>query len=460
MDLLVKKDKALTLTHLQYALYRKGVPTVVLFEGPGGMAMSHIINQVIAIFEPRNVTYNSISNYPGNFMKYCMTHIAPIGNISIFDRGWYSGVMSNSDLITTAADFINEYERYLHNNGVRLVKIFLDIDEDRIEKNKASYPVDLDGESEIFNDAMNMKDFSLKSRKLSTLLEHTNTKYAPWDIVMVDDFKDSVRRIADVLEMRFSRILTVPWEPERFTIVEAYSNPRKGADLTKSMSKEEYEKKLDKLQKRLAKLQIDLANSNKSLVIVFEGWDAAGKGGIIKRLTQSLNPRGYKTFPTPAPTKEEKEHTYLWRFIRNIPAPGHIAIFDRSWYGRMMVEPIEGFCTEEEYSRAATEINLFESALHYSDVIILKFWIDITKEEQLKRFNERASNPVKSWKLTDEDWRNREKWDTYERYVDSMIMQTNTSYAPWIDIECVDKKYGRIKVLQTIADTLKEELNQ
>ena len=238
-----------------------------------------------------------------------------------------------------------------------------------------------------------------------------------------------------------------------------FPNPREKVDFSKTMTKDDYEKKLNKLQKKLAELQIKLANSEKSMVIVFEGWDAAGKGGCIKRVTQALNPRGYKVFPTPAPTAEEKSHTHLWRFSKNVPTPGKIAIFDRSWYGRMMVEPIEGFCTEAEYSRAAAEINLFESSVILNKTIILKFWVDITNEEQLKRFNDRAADPLKQWKLTDEDWRNREKWDVYEDYVNSMIKQTNTPKAPWIDIECVDKRYGRIKVLQTIVDTLKKELD-
>ena len=460
MDLLVDKYKALTLTQLQHTFYDRGMATVILFEGSGGMAMSHIINQIIAVFEPRNVTYNSISNYPGNYMKYCLTHIAPEGKISIFDRGWYSGMLCKGESnLSTEINFVNEFERYLYNNEVNLIKIYLDIKESNLKKHKKSYPVDLDGESEVFNDAGDMKDFSIKDDKISTMIDHTNTKYAPWDIVEVKDYKETINRIADFLMMRMSNILRKPHEPETYEIVETYPNCRENVDFSKKMDKDEYNKKLDKLQRKLAELQIELANSDKALVLVFEGWDAAGKGGIIKRVTQALNPRGYKTYPTPAPTKDEKAHTHLWRFTRSVPAPGRIAIFDRSWYGRMMVEPIEGFCTEKEYSRAAEEINLFEALMHHSNIIVLKFWVDITKEEQLKRFNERASDPLKQWKLTDEDWRNREKWDVYEKYVNSMIMQTNTAFAPWIDVESVDKRYGRIKVLQTIVDTLKKELD-
>ncbi len=460
MDLLVSRNKATSLTQLQHTLFEKGMATVILFEGSGGMVMSHIINQIVAVFEPRNVSYNSICNYPGDYVKYCLTHIAPKGRIAIFDRGWYSGALNKgSDNISVDTNLIKEFERYLYNNNVNLVKIYLNMDEKEMEKHKDSYPVDLDGESDVFSNEGNMKDFSISKDRISTLLGHTNTSYAPWDIIDVGDYKKTIGRIADFLEMRLSNILRAPRQPEKFEIIEAYVNPRKDCDFSQSMSKGDYEKKLEKLQRKLAELQIELAKSDRALVLVFEGWDAAGKGGIIKRLTQSLNPRGYKTYPTPAPTAEEKAHTHLWRFCRGVPAKGHIAIFDRSWYGRMMVEPIEGFCSEEEYSRAAAEINFFEAVMHHSRIIVLKFWIDITKDEQLKRFNDRANDPLKQWKLTDEDWRNREKWDTYEKYVDSMMMQTNTSFAPWINIENVDKRYGRIKVLKTIVDTLKEELD-
>ena len=459
MDLLLGRNKVNSLTQMQHQLFERGMATVVLFEGSGGMAMSHIVNQIISVFEPRNISYNSISNYPGNWVKYCLTHTAPEGRISFFDRGWYSGILCDDEKrMSDHINFVNEYERYLYNNKVNVVKIYLNIEESALKKHKKSFPVELEGESKVFNDEGELKDFSISKNRVSSLIDNTNTKYAPWDIVEVGDFKETIDRIADFLIIRFSNILMTPREPERFEILEIYDNPRKNTDFSKKMSKDEYEKKLSKLQNKLAQLQIELANSDMAMVIVFEGWDAAGKGGIIKRLTQALNPRGYKAIPTPAPTAEEKAHTHLWRFTGNMPAPGHITIFDRSWYGRMMVEPIEGFCTETEYSRAAGEINLFEAIQAYSGIIILKFWIDITKEVQLERFQDRALDPMKQWKLTDEDWRNREKWDIYEKYVDSMIMQTNTPHAPWIVVEANDKRYGRIKVLQTIVDTLKERL--
>ena len=458
MDLLITKDKANTLTQLEHGLSEKKIATVILFEGPGGMAMSHIVNQIIAVFEPRNIKYHCISTTDMPWIKYCLTNIAPKGMISIFDRGWYSGILADDeDRFVYNINLANAFERYLYNNGVRVIKIYLNIEDSRLKKNKKSYPVDLDGESEVFNDAGKLKDFSVSHSRISNMIEKTDSKYSQWNILDVGDFKETVRDIADILEKRFSELLSMKSEPERFEILEIYPNPRDYVDFSKTMDKDDYEKRLAKLQKKLAELQIELAKSDKAMVLVFEGWDAAGKGGIIKRVTQSLNPRGYKVFPTPAPTPEEKAHTHLWRFAINMPDPGKIAIFDRSWYGRMLVEPIEGFCTEGEYSRAAAEINLFESCLYESHVIFLKFWIDITKEEQLIRFNDRANDPLKNWKLTEEDWRNRDKWDIYEDYVNSMIRQTNTTHAPWI--ESVDKKVGRIEVLEAIVDALKKELD-
>ena len=460
MDLLISKDKASTLTQLEHQLSDRKMATVILIEGAGGMVMSHIVNQIVAVFEPRNIKYHSISTAKIPWIQYCLLNIAPKGQISIFDKGWYSGILSlDDDDFRTHLLLANEFERYLYNNGVNVIKIFLDMDEDELKKNKKSYPVGIDETGDIFNDVDKIKDYSVKKDRIKRIMDKTSTKYSAWNVVKVGDFKKTVRSIADILEESFTDLIQRPREPEAFEILEVFPNPRDYVDFSKTITKEEYNKKLDKLQNKLSELQVKLANSNKGLCIVFEGWDAAGKGGCIKRVTQALNPRGYKIFPTPAPTAEEKSHTHLWRFAKNMPGPGQITLFDRSWYGRMMVEPIEGFCTKEDYSRAAGEINLFEGALAKDHVIFIKFWIDITKEEQLKRFNARAADPMKSWKLTEEDWRNREKWDVYEKYVNSMIEQTNTEYAPWIDVECIDKRYGRIKILETIVDTLKKELD-
>ena len=226
------------------------------------------------------------------------------------------------------------------------------------------------------------------------------------------------------------------------------------------MEKEEYKKELARLQARLSELHNELYKYRIPVVLAFEGWDAGGKGGAIKRLTQALDPRGYQVNPVAAPNDAEKTHHYLWRFWKQFPKDGHVAIFDRSWYGRVMVERIEGFCQEEEWKRAYHEMNEMEEQLAHHGTIVLKFWMHIDKDEQERRFKERMENPAKQWKITDEDWRNREKWDAYEKAVDEMLIRTSTTYAPWILVEADCKYYARIKVLRTVVEAIEKRLKE
>ena len=231
-----------------------------------------------------------------------------------------------------------------------------------------------------------------------------------------------------------------------------------GIDLSKTLTKEQYQKQLKELQKKLSRLHGELYQRRIPVVLAFEGWDAGGKGGAIKRLTQALDPRGYEVHPVSAPNDLEKSHHYLWRFWTAVPKAGHIAIFDRSWYGRVMVERLEGFCSEDEWRRAYKEINNMEECWANSGCIVLKFWMQIDKDEQERRFTERQQNPDKQWKITDEDWRNRAKWDQYEVAVDEMLVRTSTTYAPWIIVEANSKYYARIKVLKTVVDAIEQYL--
>ncbi len=230
-------------------------------------------------------------------------------------------------------------------------------------------------------------------------------------------------------------------------------------DMSLTLDKEAYEIELVKYQVALFALGYQVYVQKRPVLMVFEGWDAAGKGGAIKRVTEKLDPRGYVVYPIAAPKGDDATHHYLWRFWRRLPEVGQIAIFDRSWYGRVMVERIEGFCTEAEWKRAYREINQFERQLVDYGTILFKFWIHITKEEQLARFEQRSDDRLRSWKLTDEDWRNREKWDQYETAVDDMIVKTSTISAPWTVVEGNSKYYARIKVLKTLVDKLSQELD-
>jgi polyphosphate kinase 2 (PPK2 family) len=232
-------------------------------------------------------------------------------------------------------------------------------------------------------------------------------------------------------------------------------------DLNTGITREDYLQNLTRYQLQLRELAYQLYVQKRTLVVVYEGWDASGKGGNIKRVTERLDPRGYEVFPIAAPQGEDATHHYLWRFWRRLRPPGEkqILIFDRSWYGRVMVERIEGFCNEEEWKRAYREINEFERQLADFGIILAKFWIHISTAEQLRRFEERQHMAYKQWKLTAEDWRNRDKWTPYEEAVNDMLVRTSTATAPWTIVEGNDKWYARVKTLRTLVEVLGKELN-
>jgi len=230
-------------------------------------------------------------------------------------------------------------------------------------------------------------------------------------------------------------------------------------DLTLKLDREEYVRQVTRWQIQLRELGYQVYMQKRPVILVFEGWDAAGKGGVIKRITEKLDPRGYVVYPISAPHGEDKTRHYLYRFWRRLPERGQIAIFDRSWYGRVLVERVEGFATEAEWQRAYKEINAFERQLRDFGTILAKFWIHVSRQEQLRRFEERKATGYKAWKLTDEDWRNREKWGAYEEAVEEMLVKTSTTVAPWCLVEGNDKYWARTKVLSKLVEILAAELD-
>ncbi|MFN0149495.1 MAG: hypothetical protein ACKVU1_02155 [bacterium] len=230
-------------------------------------------------------------------------------------------------------------------------------------------------------------------------------------------------------------------------------------DLNRKLARAEYKRRLAALEGRLYTLAFAAYTRKRPVVLVFEGWDAAGKGGAIRRVTEPLDPRGFIVHPIAAPTGDDKVRHYLYRFWRRLPESGQIAIFDRSWYGRVLVERVEGFCTEAEWRRAYSEINQFERELAQFGTVVMKFWMHISPAEQLRRFKERETTNYKSFKITDEDWRNRGKWEDYERAAEEMFLKTSTREAPWTLVEANDKYHARIKVMKTVAETLAKALD-
>ncbi|HUK88542.1 MAG TPA: hypothetical protein VLT85_12820 [Terriglobales bacterium] len=230
-------------------------------------------------------------------------------------------------------------------------------------------------------------------------------------------------------------------------------------DMTRKLTPKQYEEQIGRAQVRLRELEFQVYKRQVPVLCVFEGWDAAGKGGAIKRITEMLDPRGFTVSAYAAPRGEEKTHHYLWRFWRNLPRAGHVGIFDRSYYGRVLVERVEGFCHEDEWRRAYREINEWESHQASFGMVVCKFWLHITKEEQLRRFKSRETDPFRSYKLTEEDWRNRAKWEVYSQAVEDMLLHTSTPYAPWTVVEANNKYYARVKVLRAVVAAIERRLN-
>ncbi len=455
----VPNDMAESLVALQRRIVDGKKRVLIVFEGRSGRIVGRVINIFMNMLDPRGVRYShfipeSVSS-PGMMLKYLSREPAD-GQIAIYDRSWYSLMVSRGERSERSEALVRGFEKYLASTGTIVIKVFLNVDDDHIESVAKDIGAGRKRDGTFLTDD-HIDPKRWRDKVVMPMIAATNTPSAPWDIIDVGDLDCTATMVCSTILERVSHRLDHPLKPEPGAVESKYPNPRESADLT--LKAKGYSAELEKLSAEVMEMQSRLAERGRSLVIVFEGWDAAGKGGSIKRLTKALNPRGYTVYPVAAPVGDERVHSYLWRFACKMPEAGHISIFDRSWYGRMMVEPIEGFCTPDEYSRSASEIRGFEKMIVDSGGIVIKFWMEVSPEEQLERFKSRQTDPAKSWKITDEDWRNREKWNVYEEYIDAMISSTNMPEAPWIVVESEDKKYGRLKVLRTVRDILRKELD-
>lgn len=458
-----------------------GIPVILVFEGMGAAGKGVQINRLIQALDPRGFDVYACDRPTEDeqmrpFLWRYWTKTPAKGRIAVFDRSWYRSVqvdrfdgLTPEDKLGDAYQDILSFEKQLCDDGTVIMKFFLYIDKDEQKKRFKKLEGSKETSWRVTDEDWNRnKDFGRYLKMNEEMLEKTDTDYAPWVIIEAVDKDYAALKIASTVMDRLEYELEHSRPEEERTaqgqeakIRERFKNGvLSGIDLSKSLTEEEYKTRLKKLQKRLAELHSELYRLRIPVVIGFEGWDAGGKGGAIKRLTSNLDPRGYRVNPTAAPNDIEKVHHYLWRFWNNVPKAGHIAVFDRTWYGRVMVERIEGFCSEAQWRRAYQEINEMESHMANAGAVVLKFWLHIDKDEQERRFRERQANPAKQWKITDEDWRNREKWDQYEEAVNEMLIRTSTTYAPWIVVEGNDKRYARVKVLQTVVDALEKKIKE
>lgn len=466
------------LASLQHRMKESNLPVIVLFEGWDSSGKGGMISSMIQTLDPRFFkVYNTKDPTPEEqrypFLWRHWQHTPEKGKMAIFDESWYPEVTRarlENDLSAADAfsrmESINTFERQLSQDGCLIIKFFLHISAKEQAKRFAKLTANKNTRWRVTErDKQRNKHYKEYFRVYDEMLEKTNTVFAPWHIISAQERRSAMNEIYTVIVSSIRQALDEPkiivpaeyqGQLHHFHLVK---RPKlEDVPLYRSIDEEQYRSMLRTEQKRLAKLHNIVYRERIPIVIAYEGWDAAGKGGNIKRLTSALDPRGYEVIPIASPTAVEKSHHHLWRFWQNLPKDGHITVFDRTWYGRVMVERLEGFCTDEEWKRAYQEINEFEYELEQWGAILIKFWLHIDSDEQLRRFTERQNTPEKQWKITDEDWRNREKWDQYETAVNDMIRLTSTEYAPWTIVESQDKKFGRIKSIQTLNDAIERRI--
>lgn len=458
----------------QARLRAAGFSVVVLVNGPDASGKSETVNALHEWFDARFLVSHSYSEPSEEerarptFWRYWMW-LPPAGRIGVFSGSWYRapiqervwGNSTESELRDQTAR-INAFERTLADGGTLFVKLWFHIGKKaqrrRLKELESRKVTRYRVSRQDWKNHERYEDFVKVSEQV---LEQTSTSCAPWHVIDGEDARyrnvTAARFILDLLEARLAQRRS----PHQVARLPAIANPETPLDrlnLAQTLAKPDSESAVLSLQARLNQLVRRLQKRQKSAILVFEGPDAAGKGGAIRRITWALDARSYRLVPIAAPTEEERAHHYLWRFWRHLPRRGRLTIFDRSWYGRVLVERVEGFASEPDWQRAYQEINDFEHELQQSGVILLKLWLHISADEQLRRFEERRHNPAKRYKITAEDYRNREQANQYEAAAAEMIARCSTQSAPFTLVEANDKRFARVKVLQAVCDRLEQEL--
>lgn len=463
----------------EFELKAARVPVIVIISGVDGAGKGDVVHRLNEWFDPRGLDthafWNETEEERTHPVYWHFWQALPArGRIGLLFGSWYTrpviervyGKVKNTAL-DAALQRINFFEEMLVNDGAVIVKLWFHLSAKALaRKLKGLDNNPLTHWRVLPVDWEHQRRYDKFIKVSERALRQTDSDHSPWHVIEATDhrYRDltAARIILEAMERQLSlakRKMRVHPHQAKPTFPKLQeSTVLDQVDLSNSLSEAVYEKKLAKYQARLNKLVWAAYEKRISSVVVFEGWDAAGKGSAIRRVTAAMDPRLFRVVPVAAPTDEEQAHHYLWRFWRHLPSDGMVTIFDRSWYGRVLVERVEGFARPEEWTRAYRELNMFEEHLDEHGTVLTKFWIHISKEEQLRRFREREAVAFKRHKITPEDWRNRKKWDAHLAAVHDMVTHTSTEYAPWTLVAGNDKKFARIQILKTLCDHLEQAL--
>jgi polyphosphate:AMP phosphotransferase len=467
------------LLNAQYDLHENGSFAVLLIvSGPEGAGRSEMVNVLKEWMDPRHLAIRAFRERTDEERERPMPWrywraLPPKGRIGILFNGWYGEAFVPRILgNTSAADFdrhlagIKHHEEMLADEGMLILKFWMHLSKKDFQARNKELSKRPETRWRVTKEDEETYKRYDELREVAELgLRETSTAQAPW--IVVEGLDERYRNLTvgtillNALQERLAqKKKSKPAAQKTAPLMDVHDGPNllESLDLTKKLERDEYKAELAKWQARLGTLTRSPKFSKIALVAAFEGNDAAGKGGAIRRVTSALDARAYDVYPVAAPSDEERAHPYLWRFWRHVPRRGGIAIFDRSWYGRVLVERVEGFCSVDDWMRAYGEINDFEQRLADFGVVVAKFWLSIGKDEQERRFKERENTPFKRFKITDEDWRNREKWDEYVDAVCDMVDRSSTEHAPWTLVEANDKLFARVKVLKTLCERIEAAL--
>ena len=458
-------------------LQNKKIPVVVLISGQDGAGKGETINVLYEWMDPRFISTLAFSapsdeeNDRPPMWRYWRA-LPPKGRVGIFAGSWYSdpirqrieGTLAKSGL-DARLDQINRFEAMLVNEGALVLKFWFHLTRDGQKQRLKDLEKDPRTAWRVTKwNWDRIKTYGKLQEVAGHVLRITNTPWSPWIIVEgTDDRYRSLTVGQTLLQAMRNKLASgdnqdTPVAPAHQVNVDGRTVLSE-LNLKLALDKNDYVDQLAHWQSKLAELMRDPRMKARFVVCAFEGADAAGKGGAIRRIAGALDARQYQIIPVAAPTEEERAQPYLWRFWRHMPRRGRMVMFDRTWYGRVLVERVEGYCQPADWLRAYSEINDFEHELIDAGAIVVKFWLQVSQQEQLARFQEREKIAFKRFKITEEDWRNREKWDAYQVAICDMVVRTSTGEAPWTLVEANDKNYARIKILRTLCQRIADQLD-